>query len=37
MAAKKAKKQLKKGKNLSSTKTLTKLPVVYPPDPCAKV
>jgi hypothetical protein len=34
MATKKAKKQLKKGKKLSSAKTLTKLPVRFPPDPC---
>jgi hypothetical protein len=37
MATKKAKKQLKKGKNLSSAKTLTTLPNHFPPNPCAKV
>jgi hypothetical protein len=37
MATKKTNKQFKKAKKLSSTKTLTKLPAIYPPVPCAKV
>jgi hypothetical protein len=34
MASKKTRKTLKKSKKLNVTKTLTKLPVHFPPVPC---